>query len=130
MVQFHNSTHTICTYKVWEKSEMCVNFSCWSHMEWHIMKILPVLLLTGCLTKISGHLKSIVSYKNTQYIVSYVYSNLFVHSITRDFSLPFAMEMYRLPFFSRPSLHREYYRTLWLCSYRFSDPCLQSNVSY
>ena len=48
--------------------------------------------------KISGHLKGIVSYKNTQYIVSYVYFNLFVY-ITRDFSLPFAIEMYGQPFF-------------------------------
>ena len=50
------------------------------------------------LMKISGHLKGIVSYKNTQYIVSYVYFNLFVN-ITRDFSLPFAIEMYGRPFF-------------------------------
>ena len=52
------------------------------------------------LTKISGHLKGIVSYKNTQYIVSYVYFNLFVY-ITRDFSFPLAIEMYGRPFFFR-----------------------------
>ena len=28
------SPHILCAYKVWEKSEMCVIFSCWSHMEW------------------------------------------------------------------------------------------------
>ena len=50
------------------------------------------------LTKISGHLKRIVSYKNTQYIVNYVYFNLFVY-ITRDFSFPLAIEMYQWPFF-------------------------------
>ena len=42
------------------------------------------------LRKISGHLKGIVSYKNTQCIVSYAYFNLFVY-ITRDFSLPVAI---------------------------------------
>ena len=36
------------------------------------------------LTKISGHLKGIVSYKNTQYIVNYVYFN-------RDLSFPLAV---------------------------------------
>ena len=51
------------------------------------------------LTKISGHRKGIVSYKNTQYILSYVYFNLSVY-ITRDFSLPLAIEMYGKPFFS------------------------------
>ena len=38
------------------------------------------------LTKISGSPKGIVSYKNTQYILSYVYFNLPVY-IIRDFSL-------------------------------------------
>ena len=52
------------------------------------------------LTKISEHLKGIVSDKNTQYIVSYVYFNLFVH-ITRDFSFPLAIEMYGRPFLFR-----------------------------
>ena len=45
----------------------------------------------------------------TQYIVSYVYFNLFVY-ITRNFSFP--LEMYGQPFFPGPSQHREYYRTL------------------
>ena len=52
------------------------------------------------LTTISGHLKGIVSYKNTQYIVSYVYFNLSVY-ITTDSSLPLAIEMYGRPFVCR-----------------------------
>ena len=63
------------------------------------------------LTTISGHLKGIVSHKNTQYYKLYVYFNLSVY-ISRDFSLPLATEMHGRPFFSGPSLHREYYRTL------------------
>ena len=49
------------------------------------------------LTKIFGHLKGIVSHKNTQYYKLYVYFNLSVY-ITRDFSLPLAIEMYGRPF--------------------------------
>ena len=65
------------------------------------------------LTKISGYLKGIVSYKNTQYILSYAYFNLSVY-ITRDFSLPLAIEMYGLPFFfpGHPYIESIYYRTL------------------
>ena len=48
----------------------------------------------------SGHLKGIVSYKNTQYIVSYVHFNLFVY-ITTDFSFPLANEMHGRPCFFR-----------------------------
>ena len=44
------------------------------------------------LTTISGHLKGIVSHKNNQYYKLYVY-------ISRDFSLPLAIEMYGQPFF-------------------------------
>ena len=50
------------------------------------------------LTTISGHLKGIVSHKNTQYYKLYVYFNLYVY-ITRDFSLPLAIEMYGRPCF-------------------------------
>ena len=60
------------------------------------------------LTKISGHLKGIFSDKITQL---YVYFNLSVY-ISRDFSLPLAIEMQGRPFFSGPSLHRGYYCTL------------------
>ena len=63
------------------------------------------------LTTISGHLKGIVSHTNTQYYKLYVYFNLSVY-ISRDFSLPLAIEMYGRPFVSGPSLHREYYHTL------------------
>ena len=52
------------------------------------------------LTKISGHLKGIFSDKITQYYKLYVYFNLFVY-ISRDFSLPLAIEMYGRPFFFR-----------------------------
>ena len=52
------------------------------------------------LTTISGHLKGIVSHNITQYQKLYVYFNLYVH-ISRDFSLPLAIEMYGRPFFSR-----------------------------
>ena len=63
------------------------------------------------LTKISGHLKGIISHKITQYYKLYVYFNISVY-ISRDFSLPLAIEMHGRPFFSGPSLHREYYSTL------------------
>ena len=63
------------------------------------------------LTKISGHLKSIFSHKITQYYKLYVYFNLSVY-ISRDFSLPIVIEMHGRHFFSGPSLHRKYYRTL------------------
>ena len=52
------------------------------------------------LTKISGHLKGIVSHKITQYYKLYVYFNLSVY-ISRDFSLPLAIEMHGQPFFFR-----------------------------
>ena len=52
------------------------------------------------LTTISGHLKGIVSHKNTQYYKLYVYFNLYVY-ISRDFSLPLAIEMYGRPFLFR-----------------------------
>ena len=52
------------------------------------------------LTTISEHLKGIVSHRNTQYYKLYVYFNLCVY-ISRDFSLPLAIEMYRRPFFFR-----------------------------
>ena len=56
------------------------------------------------LTTISGHLKGIVSHKITQYQKLYVYFNLYVY-ISRDFSLPLAIEMYGWPLFvSGPSL--------------------------
>ena len=56
------------------------------------------------LTTISGHLKGIVSHKNTQYYKLYVYFNLSVY-ISRDFSLPLAIEMHGGHFFPGPSLH-------------------------
>ena len=59
----------------------------------------------------SGHLEDIVSHKNTQYQKVCLYLNLSVY-ISRDFSSLVAIEMYGWPFFSVPSLHREYYRTL------------------
>ena len=62
------------------------------------------------LTTISGHLKGIVSHKNIQYYKLYVYFNLCVY-ISRDFSLPLAIEMY-IWVAIWPYLHREYYRTL------------------
>ena len=55
------------------------------------------------LTTISGHLKRIVSHQITQYYKLCVYFNLYV-CISRDFSLPLAIEMYGQPLFSRPSL--------------------------
>ena len=59
----------------------------------------------------SGHLKDTVSHKNTQYQKVCVYLNLSVY-ISREFSSLVAIEMYRRPFLSVSSLHREYYRTL------------------
>ena len=67
--------------------------------------------LFSTLKTFSGHLEDIVSHKNTQYQKVYVYLNLSVY-ISRDFSSLVAIEIYGRPFFSVPSLHREYYRTL------------------
>ena len=59
----------------------------------------------------SGHLKDIVSHKNSQYQNVCVYLNLSVY-ISKDFSSLVPIEMYGRPFFLVPSLHRVYYRTL------------------
>ena len=66
------------------------------------MKILPVFATRriSTLMMISGHLKCIVSHKNTQYYKLYVYFNLSVY-ISRDFSLPLAIEMHGRPFVFR-----------------------------
>ena len=50
----------------------------------------PPLRRISTLTTISGHLKGIVSHKNTQYYKLYVYFKLSVY-ISRDFSLPLAI---------------------------------------
>ena len=59
----------------------------------------------------SGHVEDVVSHKNTQYQEVSMYLNLSLY-ISRDFSLLVAIEMYGWPFFSVPSLHRQYYHTL------------------
>ena len=56
---------------------------------------MPVFVLLSrrfSLMTISGHLKSIVSHKNTQCYKLYVYFNLYVY-ISRDFILPLAILM-------------------------------------
>ena len=49
------------------------------------------------LMNIFGHLKGIVSHKNTQYYKLYLYFNLSVY-ISRDFGLPLSIEMHGWPF--------------------------------
>ena len=56
-------------------------------------------------------LKGIVSHNITQYQKLYVYFNLYVH-ISRDFTLPLAIEMYGGPFYFRAIPTQEYYCTL------------------
>ena len=47
------------------------------------------------------------------HLFSFFIENVFYYFfIISDFSSPLAIEMYGRPFFSVPSLHREYYRTL------------------
>ena len=63
------------------------------------------------LKKISGHLKGIVSYKNTQYIVSmYIFTYLYILPEISAYHLQ--LKCMGGHFVSGPSLHREYYRTL------------------
>ena len=78
------------------------------------MKILPVLVTRrfSTLTTISGHLKGIVSHKNTQCYKLYVYLKKTYMYILAAYH--FQWKCMGSHFFSRPSLHRQYYRTLVL----------------
>ena len=63
------------------------------------------------LKRISGCLEDVVSHKTLD-IKKYVCIKSCFYNFSRNFSSSLPIEMYRRPFLSMPSLHREYYRTL------------------